>query len=96
MGDQGTLVISEASGRGEAYREPTAPQWDEWVKKGYLLAPPEKKEEKSDSVRIVDVRESPVPDMYKIGVDIQGPVSQAASGEFLQRDSRQRETKLPG
>ena len=73
MGDKGTLVISEAGSRGEAYREPTAPQWDEWVKKGYLLAPPEKKEEKSDSGALVDVRESAAPDMYKIGVEFKDP-----------------------
>jgi predicted dehydrogenase len=69
MGDQGTLVISEASSRGEAYRESTAPQWDQWVKKGYLLAPPEKKEEKSDSAALVDVRESAAPDVYKINAE---------------------------
>jgi hypothetical protein len=73
MGDKGTLVISEAGSRGEAYREPTAPQWDEWVKKGYLLAPPEKKEEKSDSGALVDVRESAAPDVYKIGVEFKDP-----------------------
>ena len=38
MGDQGSLLISEAGSRGEAYREPTAPQWDQWVKNGFLLA----------------------------------------------------------
>lgn len=69
MGDQGTLVISEAGNRGEAYRESTAPQWDQWVKNGFLLAPPEKKEEKSDSGALVDVRESAAPDMYKIGAE---------------------------
>ncbi len=73
MGDKGTLVISEAGSRGEAYREPTAPQWDEWVKKGYLVAPPEKKEEKSDSGALVDVRESAAPDMYKIGAVFKDP-----------------------
>jgi len=73
MGDQGSLLISESGSRGEAYREPTAPQWDEWVKKGYLLAPPEKKEEKSDSGALVDVRESAAPDMYKIGVVFKDP-----------------------
>jgi predicted dehydrogenase len=69
MGDQGTLVVSEAGNRGEAYRESTAPQWDKWVKSGIVLAPPEKKEEKSDSGALVDVRESAAPDMYKVGVE---------------------------
>ncbi len=73
MGDQGTLVISESANRGEGYRESAAPQWDKWVKTGMLLAPPEKKQENSDSAALVDVRESPVPDMYKIGMDFKDP-----------------------
>ena len=37
MGDQGVLVISESNGRCEIYRDINhAPEWDEWVRKGYL------------------------------------------------------------
>jgi predicted dehydrogenase len=38
MGDEGTLVISEAAGRGEIYREAWVPEakWDKWVKNDYL------------------------------------------------------------
>ena len=41
MGDQGTLVISEseANNPGYLYRDPNAPAWDEWVRKGYIAAP---------------------------------------------------------
>ena len=73
MGDQGTLLISESSNRGEVYREQTAPQWDKWVKQGYLNAPPEKKEEKSDTDAIVDVRETLAPPAYKLAVELKDP-----------------------
>jgi len=41
LGDQGTLVMSEASWRGEVYREPRvrAEAWQPWVEKGYLETP---------------------------------------------------------
>ena len=43
MGDQGTLLISESEVNyaGQLYRDPNAPAWDEWVKKGYVSAPKE-------------------------------------------------------
>jgi predicted dehydrogenase len=75
MGDQGTLVISEAAGRGEAYREKTAKEdWSKWVKQGYLNAPPEKKEEKTEQTGVLaDVRESPTPEEYKLPVELKDP-----------------------
>lgn len=38
MGDEGTLVISEAEKRSAVYRESWVPEakWEKWVKKGYL------------------------------------------------------------
>ena len=38
MGDEGTLVVSEALGRGAIYREDWVlpEEWEKWVKKGYL------------------------------------------------------------
>ncbi len=36
MGDQGTLYLSESSGRVKVYREPSAPDWEKWVKIGIL------------------------------------------------------------
>jgi predicted dehydrogenase len=71
MGDQGTLVISEASGRGEVYREAwVAPQdWEKWIKMGYLKEPPKaEEEEKPTGDAILDVRESPRPPSYDIPV----------------------------
>ena len=37
MGDQGSMIISESGGRCEIYRDiNNAPEWDKWVKAGYL------------------------------------------------------------
>jgi len=71
MGDEGTLVISEAAGRGTIYREAWVPaqNWEKWVKMGYIKVPPEeKKEEKSAGDAVLDVRETPKPPSYDIPV----------------------------
>jgi len=68
MGDQGTLEISEAGARGELYREPESPDWDKWVKKGYLIAPVEERAPEPDTEAFLDVRETPIPPAYEIPV----------------------------
>jgi predicted dehydrogenase len=64
MGDQGTLQISESAGMGRVYRdEANAPDWDQWVKKGFLSEPvQEQKPQQGDAV--LDVRESAGPPSY--------------------------------
>lgn len=72
MGDQGTLIISESSSRGAAYREPTAPEWDKWVSLGYLKAPAaEPQKPQADSV--LDVRETLAPPSYELPVKFDDP-----------------------
>ncbi|MHC4173278.1 MAG: Gfo/Idh/MocA family oxidoreductase [Planctomycetota bacterium] len=70
LGDQGTLVISEASGRGEVFREAwvSPKDWEKWVKMDYLKEPPKPEEEKPASDAVLDVRESPKPPRYDIPV----------------------------
>ncbi len=71
MGDEGTLMISEASGRGTIYREAWVPaqNWEKWVKMGYIKEPPEEKEEeKPAGDAVLDVRETPKPPSYDIPV----------------------------
>jgi predicted dehydrogenase len=69
MGDEGTLMISEASSRTKLYREAwVAPEkWGKWVKEGYIKDA-EKPEEKPQNGAAVDVRESPKPPSYDIMV----------------------------
>ena len=75
MGVEGTLVISEASGRGTVYREAWVeePKWEPWTKLGYITAI-EKEEPKptEDTGVVLDVRESPTPPAYDIPVSMEG------------------------
>ncbi len=71
MGDEGTLMISEAAGRGIIYREAWVPaqNWEKWVKMGYIKEPPEEeKEEAPAGDAVLDVRETPKPPSYDIPV----------------------------
>ena len=70
MGDEGTLVISEAAGRSTIYREAWIPanDWDKWVKMGIIKEPAEAEEEKPVSEGVLDIRESPKPPSYDIPV----------------------------
>ncbi len=56
MGDEGTLQISESASKGECNREPSAPDWEKWVKAGFLKAPAG--QETSQAGGAVDVRET--------------------------------------
>ncbi len=72
MGDQGTLVISESAGRGAAYREPAAPEWDKWVSLGYLKSPAtETRKPETDAV--LDVRETLAPPSFELPVKFSDP-----------------------
>jgi len=71
MGDEGTLLISEAAGRGIIYREAWVPaqNWEKWVKMGFIKEPPEEEEEEAPaSDAVLDVRESPKPPSYDLPV----------------------------
>jgi len=70
MGDEGTLIISESAGRGAVYREASAPEWDKWVKAGYVNEPA-KKEEKPESGAVLDVRETMAPPAYELPVKME-------------------------
>jgi len=75
MGDEGTLVISEAAGRTIIYREAWVPpdNWERWVKMGFIKVPLEKEEEeKPASDAVLDLRESPKPPSYDIPVTMEG------------------------
>ena len=74
MGDQGTLAISESSARGSVYREQGAgvPDWDKWVKLGFIKEP-KKEEPKNDATAaVLDVRETLAPPAYEIPVTMEG------------------------
>jgi len=72
LGVQGTLHISESANRGGCYREPTAPQWDQWVSAGYLDAPA-KAGIQAQTGAVLDVRETIAPDRHNIPVQFTDP-----------------------
>jgi len=70
MGDKGTLQISESSARGSVYREPSAPEWDKWVKAG-VISEPKKVEKPVEAAVQLDVRETLAPPAYEIPVKME-------------------------
>ena len=70
MGDQGTLNISESASRGAVYREPAAPEWDKWVKAGFINEP-EKEEPEAETGAVLDVRETMAPPAYELPVTME-------------------------
>jgi predicted dehydrogenase len=82
LGDQGTLHISESANRGGVYREPSAPQWDEWVAKNYLGAP-EKATPQSSTGAVLDVRETIGPDKHDIPLVFTDPYHQPHLENFF-------------
>ena len=72
MGDEGSLLISEAAGRAGIYREASAPLWDKWVKMGILQAPAEEEVETQASEVVLDVRETLAPPQHDLPVVFTG------------------------
>jgi predicted dehydrogenase len=70
MGDKGTLQISESSSRGSIYREPSAPEWDKWVKMGIINEPKEEEKPEADDSAVLDSRETPAPPAYELPVSM--------------------------
>ncbi len=94
MGDEGSLQLSEAGGRAKAYREPAAPDWDRWVRIGYLEAPA-KKEEKEDTESILDVQESVEPPSYNLPVTFNDPVHKPHLDNFFNAVRGNEQLNLP-
>ena len=93
MGDEGTLCISEAGGRAKVYREPSAPDWDKWVKIGYLEAPVKKEKQPADAV--LDVQETVEPPSYALPVKFNDPVHKPHLENFLNAVRGQEELNYP-
>jgi predicted dehydrogenase len=85
MGDQGTLVISESEVNypGLLYRDPNAPAWDEWSRKGYVAAPKVQERKPEEEVAVLDVRESVSPDEHRVPVVLRDPYHQPHLQNFF-------------
>lgn len=71
MGDQASLTISESAGRVGIYKEPAAPNWDEWIKKKLIQTPVE--EAPSAANVVLDVRETIAPPKHTLPVQFNDP-----------------------
>ena len=94
MGDQGTLLISEAGSRGGVYKEPLAPDWDKWVKKGYIEAPVEENKPKKAEV-VLDVRETLAPPSYGLPVKLTDPYHKPHLENFFDAIKGKAELNCP-
>jgi len=85
MGDEGTLMISEASGRGSVYREGGVPEdkWQPWASKGYIKLKEKKKAESKPDDAVMDLRESPTPPEYEIMATLDKPYHQPHLENFF-------------
>jgi predicted dehydrogenase len=94
MGDQGTLVISESEANypGFLYRDPNAPPWDEWVRRGYVSAPRIQEAKPEGEEATLDVRESVSPDLHRVPVVLRDPYHQPHLENFF--DAVRGEAKL--
>jgi len=84
MGDEGTLLISEASNRGNIYREDWVPEtkWQPAVKNGYVLQQ-EQTQAASDTSAAVDARESVPAARYDLPVTMDKPFHQPHLENFF-------------
>lgn len=71
LGDQGSLMISEA-GRAGVYRESTAPDWGKWVRLDYLRETGQKSKQ-SDKSPSLDVTATEAPSAYALPVALEDP-----------------------
>ena len=85
MGDEGTLVLSESEANypGFLYRDPSAPAWDEWVRRGYVSAPKLQQARPEGEEATLDVRESVSPDLHRVPVVLRDPYHQPHLENFF-------------
>ncbi len=94
MGDQGALTISESAGRVGVFKEASAPLWDKWVDKGFLLAPDES-EKKENTAAILDVRETAAPPKYSLPIQFNDPYHKPHLENFFNAIRGKEELNCP-
>ena len=99
MGDEGTLLISESSGRGEIYRESWVEEtkWDPWVQKNYVtLEKASIEAEVKEGDDEVDVRESATPALYRMPIEMKVPYHQPHLVNFFESIRGNAKLNCPG
>lgn len=84
MGENGAIQISEVPQRGNsALREAIAPDWNEWVKKGYLLRETAPLQPATTKDVKVDVRVSAPPASWPLPIELAKPAHQPHLENFF-------------
>jgi predicted dehydrogenase len=84
MGDEGTLELSESAGRGGAYRDSEAPDWDKWVRLEFLARPGAVEPTSEDGEVVLGVAETKPPSKYDIPVVVEVPYHQPHLVNFFE------------
>jgi len=94
MGDEGTLVISEAASRGAIYREQwvDASKWDKWVKKGYIA---QSAGAENTEAGVTDVRATVPAAKYDLPVTLDKPYHQPHLENFFDAIRGKAELNCP-
>lgn len=95
LGDEGTLVISEAANRAGVYREGWVREdkWDKWVEKGYLKKSQAKAA--STSAAVLDVRDTVPVAKYDLPVTMDRPYHQPHLQNFFDAVRGKAELNCP-
>jgi predicted dehydrogenase len=98
MGDEGTLLISEASARGEVYRESWVAEdkWTPWVKKNYIKQIAAAPKAKKEGEAATDVRESVQPAKYDLPITMDVPYHQPHLVNFFDSVRGSAKLNCPG
>ena len=84
MGEDGAIVISEVAARGNiAEREAHAPEWDQWVKKGYLNPLAETASSSATKNVAVDVRVTAEAGKWPLPIELAKPAHQPHLENFF-------------
>lgn len=95
MGDMASLDISEVTNRGNwAWREEHAPEWEQWVKKGWIKDPAPVAPPKEDVV--VDVRVTSEAAKWPLPVELAKPAHQPHLENFFNAIRDGEKLNCPG
>lgn len=84
MGEDGSIVISEVAARGNvAEREAHAPEWDQWVKKGYLNPLSESVSSTATKNVAIDVRVTAESGKWPLPIELAKPAHQPHLENFF-------------
>jgi len=72
LGEQGSIELAEAAGRTALYRDPNTPDWDKWVRLGFLKQPGAE-DLPDEEPGVIAGKDSQPPARYDLPVTMQDP-----------------------